>query len=184
MFHLTMLNETTFDIKEVIKMFNIRNMDTKKDKEYWLETTFQGYAITYCQEGDKTEKDAREAFETFCKRERELMDPDNPEFSIFIVESEDKEYAGILWMQRRNDFSLYQGTLAWICNIFIEPKFRKQGLATRLMELAESWTTDAGLHLIALHVATSNTSARRLYENRGFSLLKLEGGSCYYQKII
>ena len=165
-------------------MFQIREMDKLKDFDYWLETTFQSFKITYCEENNATEEEARKTFQDFYAKEKKAMDPNNPQYSIFIAESEKGENSGILWLQIRDDFDLIQESLAWIVNVFVEPHFRKQGLASKFIALAEDWSKEQGLSNLAFHVAKSNNVARRFYEHHGFEQIYSEGNSCFYNKKI
>ena len=165
-------------------MFDVRKIDCKEDYEYWLETTYAGFSITYGQNGMLAEEEIRNRFEDFCNKEKEVMNPAKSDYTIFVIETKEREYAGILWLQEREKFLDYQGSIAWICNIYIEPEYRKRGLATEMLELAEKWAKKLGLQHIALHVAKTNVKARRLYEKNHYDLVSEKEGSCYYKKLI
>ena len=165
-------------------MFQIHEMNYKNDFDYWLESTFQGFKITYCEDNNATEEEARKVFQEFYIKEKKAMNPINPDYSIFIAESEEGEYAGILWMQIRDDFPLIKEKLAWMVNIFVEQQYRKQGLASEFIILAEDWSIKHHLRTIAFHVAKSNQIARKFYEHHNFELFHSEGNSCFYQKKI
>jgi len=51
---------------------------------------------------------------------------------------------------------------------------RGRGIGSALMDEAEKYGRSIGINTVVLHVEKSNKSARRLYERRGFSLLREE----------
>ena len=51
------------------------------------------------------------------------------------------------------------------------PEFRRQGLARRLMALAEEHTAETGGESVTLEVRVSNNEAGGLYEALGYSLV-------------
>jgi ribosomal protein S18 acetylase RimI-like enzyme len=53
--------------------------------------------------------------------------------------------------------------------LYVSPDFRRQGLADRLMQLAEDQATAAGLHWIYLDSAAEFTTAIALYRRRGYT---------------
>ena len=52
-----------------------------------------------------------------------------------------------------------------ILNVFVEPEFRRQGLARQLIERALEWARDERLTSIVLH---ASKAGRPLYEQLGF----------------
>ncbi len=54
---------------------------------------------------------------------------------------------------------------AWILNMFVEPEFRRQGIARRLMEAMIAWCREAGYKNVSLH---ASEAGRPLYEAMGF----------------
>jgi ribosomal protein S18 acetylase RimI-like enzyme len=58
---------------------------------------------------------------------------------------------------------------SWYVNVLAcYPKFRGQGLGSRLLELAEKIARADGIHRMSVIVASNNTGARRLYERHGY----------------
>ena len=55
---------------------------------------------------------------------------------------------------------------AWILNVYTEPRYRRQGLARRLMEVAIAWCRKQGLGSVYLH---ASEDGRPLYEALGFT---------------
>ncbi len=57
---------------------------------------------------------------------------------------------------------------AYITNVAVSEKFRRRGIAGRLLEEAERGARERGCALITLEVRASNASAKALYIKRGF----------------
>jgi ribosomal protein S18 acetylase RimI-like enzyme len=59
-----------------------------------------------------------------------------------------------------------QDKRAYMLNVYVEPAFRKRGLAKQMMQLAEQEFTRRGLQFAILH---ATAAGRPLYENLGWS---------------
>lgn len=57
----------------------------------------------------------------------------------------------------------------YICGMAIFPKFREQGIGTRLLSLAEQHAAEKGFRKLSLIVFEQNTGAKRLYERSGYA---------------
>jgi len=57
-----------------------------------------------------------------------------------------------------------------ILNLAVHPDFRRQGLATRLMEEILNASGEKGCRVFYLEVRGSNTEARTFYERLGFKI--------------
>lgn len=55
-----------------------------------------------------------------------------------------------------------------ILQVITHPAFRRQGLATRLLEVAEGRLAERGIERAELNVELRNTAARSLYEGLGY----------------
>lgn len=53
----------------------------------------------------------------------------------------------------------------WILNMYVEPEFRRRGIARRLMETMIAWCRSAGYQNVSLH---ASREGRPLYERMGF----------------
>lgn len=53
--------------------------------------------------------------------------------------------------------------------------FRGRGIGGKLMDRAEEFCREIGFDAIVLHVEKTNACARRMYEKRGFGLLRDDG---------
>ena len=57
----------------------------------------------------------------------------------------------------------------------VNAAYRGRGIGSALMDRAEAYCKSLGFSSIVLHVEETNTDARRLYERRGFTLLRQDG---------
>ena len=57
----------------------------------------------------------------------------------------------------------------------VNKAYRSQGIGSALMDTAEEYCRSLGFSSIVLHVEETNTKARKLYDNRGFTLLRKDG---------
>lgn len=58
--------------------------------------------------------------------------------------------------------------VGYVVTLDVNPKYRRSGLATDLIETAEAQTLEAGADLITLHVHTGNEPAIGFYEQAGY----------------
>ncbi|HSO26727.1 MAG TPA: GNAT family N-acetyltransferase, partial [Anaerolineales bacterium] len=69
---------------------------------------------------------------------------------------------------------------AYIYGFRIKPAYRGCGLGSRMLRIAEADLAQRGFNLITLNVARDNPDARRLYEQRGYSVRSAEPGRWFY----
>ncbi|MBI0584097.1 MAG: GNAT family N-acetyltransferase [Methanomassiliicoccus sp.] len=75
---------------------------------------------------------------------------------------------GMVWITME---MLYQNPGgAWLLEVFVEPPYRRQGLAGELMAQAEGWAREQGAGEIWLNVGGGNRKALGLYESQGFEV--------------
>jgi len=63
---------------------------------------------------------------------------------------------------------------SYISNLAVSPNYRRQGIARQLLHSCEQMTTQWGRHNIFLHVLENNHQAKRLYEQCGYQLDRVE----------
>jgi ribosomal protein S18 acetylase RimI-like enzyme len=85
-----------------------------------------------------------------------------PQHRIEQLESVDGDHVGHVWWAPRG------AGRAYVYDLFIEERFRGQGLGRRALELVEADARAAGLRGIDLNVWGRNDVARRLYRSAGF----------------
>ncbi|KAK1289229.1 hypothetical protein QJS10_CPB18g02106 [Acorus calamus] len=88
--------------------------------------------------------------------------------------------AGILTVDTLADFLPRKGPLrqrrtgiAYISNVAVRKEERKKGIAKMLVAKAEAQAQSWGCRAIALHCEADNMAATRLYQGRGFRLIKV-----------
>ncbi|KAL3649744.1 GCN5-related N-acetyltransferase 4, chloroplastic [Castilleja foliolosa] len=99
--------------------------------------------------------------------------------------------AGILTIDTVADFLPRKGPLrqrrtgiAYISNVAVRDKFRRKGIAKRLVAEAEAKASNWGCRAIALHCDLKNPGATKLYMNQGFKCIKVpEGANWPHPKI-
>ncbi|GAA0141123.1 acyltransferase [Lithospermum erythrorhizon] len=96
--------------------------------------------------------------------------------------------AGILTLDTVADFLPRKGPLrqrrtgiAYISNVAVRERFRRKGIATRLITRAESQARSWGCRALALHCDNSNAGATKLYTREGFKCIKIPEGANWPQ---
>jgi len=90
---------------------------------------------------------------------------------IMLVAEVDGERAGfiaVLPQESPRPWDESSGKSCLIWELHVDPRYRRQGIARRLLRTAESHFVAAGFDWISLGVFASNSTARRLYEAEGF----------------
>ena len=87
--------------------------------------------------------------------------------TLFSIE-EDKHEVGFIFLARHG------GSVVWIENLYVKPEFRRRGIATRAIHLAESYAKDM-MHAPAINidVIPQNLDAMRLYHSLGYDTLQM-----------
>ncbi|KAI8007340.1 hypothetical protein LOK49_LG07G01073 [Camellia lanceoleosa] len=96
--------------------------------------------------------------------------------------------AGILTVDTLADFLPRKGPLrqrrtgiAFISNVAVREKFRRKGIAKRLIAKAEAQARSWGCRAIALHCELNNPGATKLYKGQGFKCIKVPEGANWPQ---
>ncbi|XP_044507465.1 uncharacterized protein LOC123226947 [Mangifera indica] len=96
--------------------------------------------------------------------------------------------AGILTVDTVADFLPRKGPLrqrrtgiAYISNVAVREKFRRKGIAKRLIAKAEAKARSWGCRAIALHCDLNNPGAIKLYKGQGFKSIKVPEGANWPQ---
>ncbi|KAK2634001.1 hypothetical protein Ddye_028793 [Dipteronia dyeriana] len=92
--------------------------------------------------------------------------------------------AGILTVDTLADFLPRKGPLrqrrtgiAYISNVAVRERFRRKGIAKRLIAKAEAHARSWGCRTIALHCDLNNPGATKLYKGQGFKSIKVPEGA-------
>lgn len=91
---------------------------------------------------------------------------------------------GILTVDTVADFLPRKGPLrqrrtgiAYISNVAVRERFRRKGVAKKLIAKAEAKAKSWGCRAIALHCEVNNTGATKLYTSQGFRCIKVPEGA-------
>lgn len=86
---------------------------------------------------------------------------------VFIVKDDNGNLLGFILLQVvTNNFT--NETVCFILEIFVEPKFRRQGVGAILIGIAEKFAKDNKLKKVVLNVASHNDIAYVLYKKLGY----------------
>ncbi|KDP44366.1 hypothetical protein JCGZ_20046 [Jatropha curcas] len=95
---------------------------------------------------------------------------------------------GILTVDTVADFLPRKGPLrqrrtgiAYISNVAVREKYRRKGIAKRLIAKAEAQARSWGCRAIALHCDLNNSGATKLYKDQGFKCIKVPEGANWPQ---
>lgn len=88
---------------------------------------------------------------------------DHPDRAVFFAYL-DEELAGEIRLRK------YWNDYAYIDNIAVDPKFRRQGTGGALIEQAIEWAKEKGFPGIMLETQNINVAACKFYESCGFEL--------------
>ncbi|MEO1144362.1 MAG: GNAT family N-acetyltransferase [Cyanobacteria bacterium J06638_22] len=121
-----------------------------------LSVLFDQYRVFYQQPSDM------QAAKAFLRARLQQLDS-----VIFIAQDEDHA-AG--FTQLYPSFSSVSMKPIWILNdLFVASSYRRQGVATALMQRAIAFAKETNAIRLALATQITNTSAQPLYESLGFS---------------
>lgn len=74
--------------------------------------------------------------------------------------------AGVCFFQYPPSFTNTTGRIAYITNVYTRNEYRKQGIATKLLELIVEEIKNEGCKFIRLH---ASSQGKKLYEKMGFT---------------
>ncbi|GAB4836730.1 hypothetical protein Ancab_001644 [Ancistrocladus abbreviatus] len=76
---------------------------------------------------------------------------------------------------------LHRTGIAYISNVAVRERFRRKGIAKRLIAKAEAQARSWGCRAVALHCDLSNPGATKLYKRQGFKCIKVPEGANWPQ---
>lgn len=71
--------------------------------------------------------------------------------------------------------------IAYISNVAVRERFRRKGIAKKLIAKAEAQARSWGCRAIALHCDLNNPGASKLYKGQGFRCIKVPAGANWPQ---
>lgn len=127
----------------------------------------QGQSITVVPMQPKHIEDLerleKECFSTPWSFDALVSELSNP-LAVFRVAEIDGQVAGYVGMQHIVD----EG---YICNIAVFERYRRQGVATELMETLERYAKENDMASISLEVRESNVNAQKFYDKFHFEVV-------------
>ena len=94
-------------------------------------------------------------------REESAGIPRSRKYVVAIDENEIVGYGGIA----------LAGDVADIHTLTVTPKFRRQGIATELLQQLEEWASAQGITTFMLEMREGNSEAQPLYEKHGYEVI-------------
>ena len=143
-----------------IDRINTENYNLFDDMVFWRENGFE-----------------RETMQTPVPEpiKRELA---NPNLYLYGAMA-DNRYVGWISLIYMPKISRWKGHgHIYVDELWVEPNFRRQGLAKALMKKAEELKTELEAAGIRLYVNVNNPTAKKLYESCGY----LEDGQAYFME--
>ena len=160
-------------------MYTIRTVRDERDREFLTEMNFQSFLVETDPEGTKPRDEAWEEFMRF--EEADPIDPFSEDHIVFFAENKG-EMAGIIWLALRDPFYVFEEPHVWMYNIHVSSEHRRKGVASLLLDQADTWSRAMGRKGIGLQVIEFNEPARKMYEKHGYKFLAQHNQSCFYKK--
>jgi ribosomal protein S18 acetylase RimI-like enzyme len=115
--------------------------------------------------------------ESFTQHRQELLGflGSLPAYAILLAHTLAGQAAGLVWVGVRTGGEPWdlEAPPAWIYDVRVEPRYRRQGLGRQLMRRAEAWAQREVLARIGLHVFGPNEAAMHLYTTLGYAATNL-----------
>ena len=93
---------------------------------------------------------------------------DMSHMGLFVAEDENGVFLGHVMGYLGDSESVTGERQGWVFDLSVDKKFRRMGVATRLMEHFNKFAGQSGFKFVGLLVTTANESAVRFYEKLGF----------------
>lgn len=99
----------------------------------------------------------------------------NNDRGVFLVSEDEENLVGFLIATVEQEIPIYRlQEFAFIHDIWVEPEYRQQGVARRMVILAIERCQQIGVKQIRLDTAAINEAARRLFASCGFRISTIE----------
>jgi ribosomal protein S18 acetylase RimI-like enzyme len=91
---------------------------------------------------------------------------EDPDAAIFVAEVDGRVAGAVsLWILPRLNWVTPQ---AWVPDLYVDPAFRRQGAARRLLDACTAEARRRGCHVLVLESGHHRGEAHELYESYGF----------------
>ncbi len=99
---------------------------------------------------------------------KEILDSTFGEY--FLYEKSDGKYIGFIQLSIRKDYveGCKTSPTAYIEGIYVEPEYRRQAIAMKLIEFAKEWGKKNGCKELASDCELDNTLSIKFHNNAGF----------------
>lgn len=84
----------------------------------------------------------------------------------------DNEYVGFISLSLRNEYvegKTDSKPVGYLEGIYVKPKFRRKGIAVKLVEFAKEWALDNGCSMLASDCELENDASRNFHKVVGFT---------------
>ncbi|MBI2854159.1 MAG: GNAT family N-acetyltransferase [Chloroflexi bacterium] len=90
--------------------------------------------------------------------------------AVFVCKSEDGKYAGFINVSTRREYvpGATSYPVGYVEGIYVRPKYRRKGIARKLMGLGERWAADKGCEQIGSDTWLWNTASQKFHKRVGF----------------
>jgi GNAT superfamily N-acetyltransferase len=95
------------------------------------------------------------------------LDGDMMRSEVFVLDGDDNERKGILWMGISKDQFTCEDT-GYLLGLFVNEESRGKGIGKALIGCAEEWCVSNALASLTLNVGSSNSVVKDIYEHLGF----------------
>lgn len=142
---------------------------TATEYELWFPRSQRNYIEDKRRANGLTQVEAEKVMDADFRRflPKGLASPDN---FLFTAKNELNEIVGFLWLILRGAEG---NRAAFVCDIIVEERFRRQGMGRRIMQLAEVEAKVRGANRIGLHVFAFNKAAISLYRSLCYEVTDL-----------
>ncbi|MEJ1932759.1 GNAT family N-acetyltransferase [Nostoc sp. NIES-2111] len=97
------------------------------------------------------------------------------ERSVFLVADNQEQLIAFIVATVEQEIPIYRTKeFAFIHDLWVEPEYRKQGIAKQIVEQTIERLRQIGVEQIRLDTATANEAARKLFTSCGFRLSTIE----------
>lgn len=114
---------------------------------------------------------------SYWEKRIEMSEAIRPHWASLVAEADNRVVGFVFGRTGEMEFGL-SGTIGWIEIIGVDPAYRRQGVAAKLIEQFTSSAEDHGIQTIFTLVSKSNTEMEHFFARLGFT----QGQMLHFQK--
>ena len=114
---------------------------------------------------------------SYWEKRIEMSEAIRPHWASLVAEADNRVVGFVFGRTGEMEFGL-PGTIAWIEIIGVDPAYRRQGIAAKLIEQFTSSAEDHGIQTIFTLVSKSNAEMEHFFTRHGFT----QGQMLHFQK--